>query len=446
MFALAALALFFLYLFGLTRTGMLSADEPRYAAIGQAMAASGDWVTPRLWGQAWFEKPALLYWMTAVGFQLHLDVDMAPRLPVALASILFLIFYWVYVRREFGECVASYATVFLGTSVGWLAFSRVAVTDLPLAVCFGSAMLLVMGNPSGWGSTIVAGALLGLAILAKGLVPLVLFLPAIWYLWRQPWRLAAILGTAIAVAAPWYVLVTLRNGTPFLEEFFVKHHFGRFTSGALQHERPFWFYVPVLLAAIFPWTPLLGGLFRRSVYANRREKFLLAWLVFGFVFFSASRNKLPGYLLPLLPALAILLALGLSEMRDARRVLAISGALLGVIPAITGALPQALAEGASRAPLTWNWGYLLGGLGFAVLVWWLPRDWAAGLIAATMTLIVASVVWRTYPVLDKEVSARYYWRSHLNEGVTCSNNPSRSWRFGLNYYSGKIVSNCNQQP
>src|SRR5713226_3010072 len=96
-------ALFLLYFFGLTRVGMLGPDEPRYAAIGQAMAQSGDWVTPRLWDEPWFEKPALLYWMTAIGFKAGLSEDLAPRLPVAILSVGFLTFFFFALRREFGE-------------------------------------------------------------------------------------------------------------------------------------------------------------------------------------------------------------------------------------------------------------------------------------------------------------------------------------------------------
>jgi 4-amino-4-deoxy-L-arabinose transferase-like glycosyltransferase len=104
----SAVGLFFLYFFGLTRTGLIGPDEPRYAAIGRAMAATGDWITPRLWGQAWFEKPALLYWMTATGFKSGLGTELAPRLPEALASVAFLIYFFILLRREFGERVAWY--------------------------------------------------------------------------------------------------------------------------------------------------------------------------------------------------------------------------------------------------------------------------------------------------------------------------------------------------
>jgi 4-amino-4-deoxy-L-arabinose transferase-like glycosyltransferase len=440
--ALAGLAGWVLYLFGLTRCGLLSADEPRYAAIGRAMAATGDWITPRLWGQPWFEKPALLYWMTAAGFKLGLDQDLAPRLPLALASIAFLIFFWCWLRGQFGPRVAWYASAILATSVGWLAYSRVAVTDLPLAACFSACMMLAIS-----GAAPVAGVFLGLAVLAKGLVPLVLFLPAVWYFRRQPGRLAWILGVAVLVAAPWYVLVTLRNGTAFLDEFIVKHHFARFASGALQHERPFWFYAPVLLAAIFPWIALIVELFRKSLYRGWRERLLLAWVVFGFAFFSASRNKLPGYLLPLMPALAILLGIALTQTRRAGWMMAISGALLGLIPAAADALPQALASGASHAQLQPRYWIVAPAILFGALLWRLDavgrRDWAVGAVAGAMTALVAGVIWVTYPVLDQSVSARGYWRSHP---VTCSDNKNRGWRYGLDYYAGKVVPDCNHSP
>src|ERR1700748_3390543 len=112
---------------------MIGPDAPRYAFIGGAMARSGDWITPRLWGQPWFEKPALLYWMTAAAFRLGLGTDLAPRLPVALLSLAFLACFWGRMRIEWGTRVALLAAAMLATSAGWLAYSHVAVTDLPLA-------------------------------------------------------------------------------------------------------------------------------------------------------------------------------------------------------------------------------------------------------------------------------------------------------------------------
>ena len=136
----AAAILYLLYLFGLDRVGLLSTDEPRYASIGREMARSGDWITPRLWGEPWFEKPALLYWMVGAGYKAGLPDDLAARVPVALLCIAFLLLYFYRMRREFGATAALYSSLMLGTSAGWLAYGQIAVTDLPLAATFSAAM------------------------------------------------------------------------------------------------------------------------------------------------------------------------------------------------------------------------------------------------------------------------------------------------------------------
>src|SRR5215831_13308355 len=125
----AGLLIYFLYFYHLTATGMLGPDEPRYAAIGREMARSGDWITPRLWGEPWFEKPALIYWMTGVAFRLGLGDDLAPRLPVALVSVGFLLVYFRLLGRYFGGRAAFYATAILGTSAGWIGMSHAGVPD-----------------------------------------------------------------------------------------------------------------------------------------------------------------------------------------------------------------------------------------------------------------------------------------------------------------------------
>jgi 4-amino-4-deoxy-L-arabinose transferase-like glycosyltransferase len=142
LFWLALPLAYFLYFFGLTAAGMVGPDEPRYASIGREMARSGDWITPRLWGLPWFEKPALLYWLIGAAFRFGLGPDLAPRLPIALLSVAFLALYWWMLRREFGDATAWFATLILSTSAGWWAYSQSGVTDLPLSAAFAAAMLL----------------------------------------------------------------------------------------------------------------------------------------------------------------------------------------------------------------------------------------------------------------------------------------------------------------
>jgi 4-amino-4-deoxy-L-arabinose transferase-like glycosyltransferase len=441
----AVAGLFFLYFFGLTRTGLLGPDEPRYAAIGRAMATTGDWITPRLWGAPWFEKPALLYWMTAAGFKVGLGPDLAPRLPVALASVAFLIYFFFVLRREFGDRAAWYSATILATSAGWLAYSHVAITDLPMSAAFAAAMLELLSEPAPLRSRFRSGVLLGLAVLAKGLVPLALFLPALWFLRHRIRELALVFLAATVIAAPWYVLVTLRNGAPFLEEFFWKHHFGRFVSSALEHGQPFWFYVPVLLAGLFPWTPLLALLFSARLFQDRRAQFLLAWFAWGFLFFSVSRNKLPGYLLPLLPALAVLIGMAIERSPHARYWLAACGALFCLAPPLVQALPQVLMNGLSRTPFHLGLAGLLAGLALATMcAVGRPERGMMGL-ALFATVTVVWVAWRVYPELDRQLSGRSAV-SHLSGrsalSMTCLPPTNRSQRYSMDYYAGRNLPDC----
>lgn len=431
-----AAGLFFLYFFGLTRTGLIGPDEPRYAAIGRAMAATGDWITPRLWGAAWFEKPALLYWMTAAGFKLGLGPELAPRLPVSLASAAFLVYFFAVLRREFGERAAWYAATILATSAGWLAYSHVAITDLPMSAAFAAAMLTILPPRAGTRSFIAAGVLLGIAVLAKGLVPLVLFVPALWFLRDRLRDVLILFAAAAVVAAPWYVLVTLRNGKPFLDDFFWKHHFGRFLHSALEHRQPVWFYVPVLLAGLFPWTPLLGAALRRRLYQDQRLVFLIAWFGWGFIFFSASRNKLPGYLLPLLPALALLMGVALEKSAHARYWLAGCGALFCLAPSLVQMLPQALANGLSHTSFHLGLTSVVAGLALAAMcVVGRPERSITGL-ALFATVTVVWIVWRVYPQLDRQLSGRQA------ASISCLPQTNRSQRYSLDYYAGRNLPDC----
>ena len=450
LFVLAAL--YFLYLFNLTAMGVVSADEPRYSSVGRAMALTGDWITPRLWGQPWFEKPALLYWMTAAGFRAGLSEDLAPRLPVALLSVAFLLFYGWILRREFGWRAAIYATAILATSAGWLAYSHVAVTDLPLAATFSAAMLLslpwIRTRDRRWLTP--AAAMLALAVLAKGLVPFVLALPIMWSGRRQLRDLAApaALFTFAAIAVPWYTLCTLRNGTPFLRTFFLEHHFARFTSNALQHGQPFWYYAPIFLAALFPWTPLVVLLFARDQYRDPRVLFLLLWVVFGFVFFSAATNKLPGYLLPLLPAATAIAGIALSKVRSAGPALLATSLLLSITPTVAAILPQALAAGSFQFLGMYRFPFVfLATFAAGLAAWYLDRhsrrEAAFGVVLGLTVISAVYMNAAALPAIDRAASARPLWREvRQRKAPICVGAVNRNWRYGLNYYSITPLPDC----
>ena len=447
---------YLLYFFDLGAMGLVGPDEPRYASIAREMARSGDWITPRLWGQPWFEKPALLYWMTGAAFRLGVGPDLAPRLPVALMAVGYLVFFWWILRREFGARAAWFATLILGCCGGWLAYSQVGVPDLPMSAAFSAAMLLALPWIGGRDTRYlpVAAALLGLAVLAKGPVAVVLAAP-LCLRFRDARDLARprVVAPFLAVALPWYLLCYLRNGDVFLHDFFVVHNLGRFTSNALMHVQPWWFYLPVLAGLLLPWFPLLPLLGRRAPYRDPRRLFLLAWVVCGMVFFMAATNKLPGYLLPLLPAAAALMGLALEEVPAARAGpwLACCALLLVAFPIAARMLPAALAGGLLKAPLPAFHATWLPAGGVAAAVWLLESR--ARRLAAVLSIAAGAAAGTVYlkrtaaPELDRMVSARALWHEVSGRAdAVCVDQVDRNWRYGLNYYSGTPLPECSAEP
>jgi 4-amino-4-deoxy-L-arabinose transferase-like glycosyltransferase len=446
---------YLLYFYQLGATGVLGPDEPRYASVGRAMATSGDWITPRLWGQPWFEKPALLYWMTGAAFRAGLSPDLAPRVPVALLAVGFLAFFWWIVNREYNHRVAWLGVLILGTTVGWQGLAQAGVTDLPLAATFGGAMLLALPWMAKGDTRYLpaAAVLMGLAVLAKGPLPLVLALPILLRGrgLRDLVRLR-VLGPFLLVSMPWYLLCYLKNGNVFIEVFLIRHNLQRFTSSAvILHGQPWWFYLPVLLGALVPWVPLLALSARRNTFRDPRKLFLSAWLLWGLAFFSLSANKLPAYILPLLPAAAVLMALGLDELADARAWLAPCALLLVAFPIAAPLAAKALEMGLSRSTrpvfdATW-----LAPLAVAAVVWFLEsRGRRLAAVACLAAGVAAGAVYvkdAAVPALERMPSPRALWRQvapHAAE--VCMDRVNRNWEYGLNYYAGAALPECSDHP
>ncbi len=437
---------YFLYFFGLTAAGVIGPDEPRYASIGRAMASSGDWITPRLWGGAWFEKPALLYWMTGAAFRAGLGPDLAPRLPIALLSVAFLVLFWWILWREFGCLTAWMGTLILATSAGWCLYSESGVTDIPLSATFAAAMLFAIPWIEKRDTRLLpwAGCLFGLAVLAKGPVALVLAAP-LALRWRDllDWFKPRVILPFLLIATPWYIICFLHNGSLFINEFFWKHNVGRFTSGELQHRQPFWFYLPALAVLFLPWSALGPLAFRNAWPLDRRRRFLLLWAIWPVVFFSISVNKLPGYILPAFPAWAALLAIGLAEIPKARVWLAIA-ALSTVAFAIAAPLVDIGGLSRTAHPV------------FS-LVWLVPLSVAAGAwlldvrgkrLAAVSLIAIGAAAGIVYLKIEmgRKAFARELWmKVESRAAQTCVARLERSWRYGLNYYSIKPLPDCAAQ-
>jgi 4-amino-4-deoxy-L-arabinose transferase-like glycosyltransferase len=262
-----------------------------------------------------------------------------------------------------------------------------------------------------------------------------------------------VLAPFLVVALPWYLLCYLRNGKIFLHDFFLVHTFERFTSNSLMHVQPWWFYLPVFAGLLLPWFPLLFLLGRRAAYRDPRRLYLLVWVAFGMVFFTAATNKLPGYLLPLLPAAAALMGLALdqADAAYASPLLACCALLLVAFPVAARMLPAALAMGLSKAPLpAFQAIWLLAGV-VAAAAWLLERR--ARRLAAVLLIAAGAAAGTVYlkrvaaPELDRTVSARALWRQISSRArEVCIGQIDRNWRYGLNYYSGTPLPECSQQP
>ena len=446
--------------------GLVGPDEPRYASIAREMAVSGDWVTPRLGSEPWFEKPALLYWLGAISAKLGVDDDRATRLPVALISAAFLLFFHRHIKRQFGSPSAGYALVVLGTSVGWSSFSQIGTFDLPLAVSLSAAMLVLM--PWAEKSDISTrrtlpwfGALLGVSMLAKGLVGPAIAVLTLLAVCRERGFTSVTRDLTkprvwlpfVAIAVPWYLFCYIENGGFFLEDFFWRHHFQRFADNSLQHVQPFWFFVPVLTLGFLPWTPLVFVWPTTALRTDARVRFLLAWCLSTFLLFSLSTNKLPGYILPMFPPMAILAGLQLAGSRSKLGAFAIAALSLTLFPVADALLPRALSHGLFAAwPPNAVSGSHLTGVGLAIIVvLWAARSgrqkMAIQLLAVTAIVNLSYLQISTFSAIDREAGVRSLWLSAApHQSEICVGDVRRHVIYGLDYYSVHQLPRCNEVP
>jgi 4-amino-4-deoxy-L-arabinose transferase-like glycosyltransferase len=342
---LIAATLYVCYFSHLGAIGFVGPDEPRYAWIARDTAETGDWVTPRLYGKPWFEKPPLYYWGAALCFKLFGVSEAAARLPSAISALLATLALAWFAWRICGAETARWLLLLLPTTVGMIGFSHAATTDMPFSAMLTIAMVcaaVVLGltryenSPvipqTPWLALILFGFFLGLAVLAKGPAGVILCVGAIffWALLRKRWRDAvrvlhpAAIASFCLTALPWYVLCARRN-PDFFSVFIIEHNIKRFLTPEFQHIQPLWFYAPVLLIAFLPWTAIfLWTMFSETANLWRTHRteestcFLLCWAAFCVAFFSISRSKLPGYVLPAVPAIGLLIAQDLSRRLQQR--------------------------------------------------------------------------------------------------------------------------------
>lgn len=357
----------FLFFYGLGQFGLIGADEPRYAQVAREMLERHDWITPVLGGQPWLEKPPLYYWQAMLAYLLFGVSDWAARVPSAFDATFMVVVIYFFLRR-FRRGIELDAALITASCAGVIGYARAASMDMALASAFTIAMLAWWA----WRETrkrtylVLFFAFLALGMLAKGPVApflgavVMLFYAAVTRELRYAVKTLWLPGILIfcVIALPWYVAVQVRN-PQFFREFILEHNLARFSTNLYHHIQPFWYYVPVVLLALIPWTVFVAVAFvqsirtwwdeRKSVAVGEADLdfhfriFACCWLIAPILFFSLSQSKLPGYILPAISAGALLLGgslrqhIGRVEKEPVAKWLAVLHALVAavwIVPAL----------------------------------------------------------------------------------------------------------------
>ena len=313
-------------------------DEGRYAEIPREMVASADWLTPRLNGIKYFEKPPLQYWATAAAYRVFGEAQWTSRLWTALSGFLAVLLTYAAGVRLSGPDAGLYAALLLVSSAGFVLGGHYNTLDMGLTFFLTLALVAFLfaqrDHQTRRGRALwmhVAWAAAAGAVLSKGLVGAVLpagglvaytLLTRDFAVWR---RLNPVTGVLLflALAAPWFVQVSLAN-PEFPRYFFIHEHFQRFLTTAHYRDQPWWFFLPVLVLGLLPWTTLVPGALAQAWRSEsdgsgfRARRFLLAYAGFILLFFSASSSKLEAYVLPMLPAIALLLGERVAALQPGR--------------------------------------------------------------------------------------------------------------------------------
>ena len=412
---------------------LVNPDEGRYAEVPREMVASGDWITPRLNDIKYFEKPALQYWATAAAYSLFGEHQWTARLWSALTGFLGVLMVFFTGRRLFGADAGWYAALVLGSSLLWVLVGHVNTLDMGVSFLLSAAVcafLLAQHDAakerarSRW--MLAAWAALALALLSKGLIGLVLPGAALFlYIlierdWRLPGRLRLVAGITLllALALPWFVAVSLAN-PEFFRFFFIHEHFERFLTKQHGRYEPPYYFIPVLLAGMLPWTLTLIDALARAWKRDPQQRFqvrrfLFLWAAVVFVFFSASSSKLLPYILPMFPALALLIGARLTQL-GARALAwqALPAALAGIVvlalvPGIERYASREVEVEMFRDYADW---LIAAGLlqiaGAAACAWlaWHGRAAAALVVLAFAGLVFAQLVLSGHESLSRAKSA-----------------------------------------
>ncbi|ACD96977.1 phospholipid carrier-dependent glycosyltransferase [Trichlorobacter lovleyi] len=472
----------FLFLAGLGSAPLIDPDEGRYAEIPREMLVRGDFVTPTLNYVKYFEKPPLLYWVNAGSMALFGQNEFAARLPSALSGLFTVLLTYLAGRRLFSRRIALIGALILGSCAAFLLQSRIILTDMLLTLCLSAALfsfLLAVRSSLRHRTNLYRLFFIccGLAVLTKGLIGIVLpggiifwylLLSRRWHLLKEiPWFSGMLLFSLVTV--PWFLLVSQAN-PEFPHFFFIREHFQRYTSTIHRRSQPFWFFLPILLLTMLPWSFFLPGSFTKAWQQRHNNRgttlFLLLWPLVIILFFSLSSSKLIPYILPTFPPLALLLAHRITAHWHTRRpdyttaqatlaaLLLLLGAALAILPLLTWLPPLLHASGqtgrdlaamlSGPAPvLTLRQTLLPGSLLviFGLLLLWSIRTRSTllliGLLCCFGILLDLLLPWAFTRYGAERLSSRSLAKAALQQSGPDTVLAQSGPRQGMNFYTGK---------
>jgi 4-amino-4-deoxy-L-arabinose transferase-like glycosyltransferase len=482
---LVAAICYFFFFFGLGAFGLTGADEPRYAQIAREMLARHDWIVPTLNGSPWLEKPALLYWKMMNSYAIFGVSDWAARIPAAAhaTAVVFGIFFFM---RRFRFASELDAAMIGASSAGMIGFGRGASTDMLVSAPFALAMMSWwtwrQTNKKLW--LLIFYGLLGVGALAKGPVApaLAVLVVGAYAVLRRDGKMflrsLSIPGFVLffAIVLPWYLAVQHRV-PQFFRVFFVEHNLERFGTNLYQHSQPFWYYVPVFLLATIPWT-LFAVLALIDAGRNALKRwransqpidgepttvdaadddglpsFLFIWIVVPIIFFSISRAKLPGYILPSIPAAALLTAEYVHRLKAIPRLLTSFHALLCAVLMVAALMaPFAMMKVPPPSYMGMFMAVTGGVIAFMVLLM-VRREGARVLHFVTLVPTILAVAFLLRPAaatIDRTQSARPINQRLAELGVLASEpvatfNVKRQVAYGLDFYRNQPISHYEQE-
>lgn len=308
--------------FGLGSIPLLDPDEPVYAETAREMIRFNDYLSPRIYNEYWFDKPPMYYWLVAGAIHAFGDNEFSARFPSALMAVLTVIMIYCSVTKLFNERAGFWSALVLATSVQFFYLGKAAVTDMTLLFFLTGALLCYL-HKHYW----LMYVCMALATVTKGPIGIV-FPGAIIFLhiictgqWRRILQMHCLRGLILflLIASPWYYLMYQVHGMEFINTFLGFHNITRFTTPEHPTRVLWWYYFPVIILGIFPWTGLLLQSIKAAIADCRTEEmqtmiFMQIWWLFTFIFFTLSQTKLVSYILPMFPALAILIGWNIARM------------------------------------------------------------------------------------------------------------------------------------